>query len=49
MKWVELPELEHPSKRYSHTATVIGSKIVFIGGQDGNVRFDDVYFYDPGN
>eukprot|EP01132_Coremiostelium_polycephalum_P007547 gene7547-9279_t len=36
-----------PSKRFKHTATCVGRKIVFIGGQETDTkRFNDIIYFD---
>lgn len=36
-----------PSKRFKHTATVVGKHVIFIGGQETDTkRFNDIIYYD---
>jgi len=47
-KWVS-PKFfgQLPTKRFKHTATCFGKKVLFIGGQETDTkRFNDVIFYD---
>eukprot|EP01113_Clastostelium_recurvatum_P037016 TRINITY_DN536_c0_g1_i1.p1 TRINITY_DN536_c0_g1~~TRINITY_DN536_c0_g1_i1.p1 ORF type:complete len:481 (+),score=155.35 TRINITY_DN536_c0_g1_i1:105-1547(+) len=45
MQWIEvLPSGELPSKRYQHTASVVGDYVYFIGGQElPEKRFDEIF------
>jgi N-acetylneuraminic acid mutarotase len=48
LKWVDQAKAPAmPSKRFKHTATVVGSTIVFIGGQETDTkRFNEITYYD---
>lgn len=49
LKWSEAlkPQGTMPSKRFKHTATVVGKHLVFIGGQETDTkRFNDIVYYD---
>jgi len=48
LKWVDQGKPPvMPSKRFKHTATVVGSIIVFIGGQETDTkRFNEITYYD---
>jgi len=49
VKWTE-PGKTHgtmPSKRFKHSATVVGRHIIFIGGQETDTkRFNDIFYFD---
>ncbi|KYR01534.1 hypothetical protein DLAC_01527 [Tieghemostelium lacteum] len=39
-----------PSRRFKHTSTLVGKKIIFIGGQETDTkRFNDIIYYDIEN
>jgi len=49
LKWVESPKYngDVPSKRFKHSATVVGKQIVYIGGQEtDDKRFNEIYHFD---
>lgn len=48
LKWAEQTKAPAmPSKRFKHTATVVGSTIVFIGGQETDTkRFNEITYFD---
>jgi len=49
LKWSEQqkPSGAPPSKRFKHSATVVGKTIVFIGGQETDTkRFNEVIYFD---
>jgi len=49
LKWSEQTKTSGstPSKRFKHTATVVGKHILFIGGQETDTkRFNEIVYYD---
>jgi len=49
LKWAEQGKTSgtSPSKRFKHTATVVGQIIIFIGGQETDTkRFNEIVYYD---
>lgn len=49
MKWSEPVKAQGtvPSKRFKHTATVVGKHMILIGGQETDTkRFSDILYYD---
>jgi len=49
LKWSEQTKAAGamPSKRFKHTATVLGKTIIFIGGQETDTkRFNEIVYYD---
>ena len=52
LKWNEQAKATgaSPSKRFKHTATVVGKTIIFIGGQETDTkRFNEIIYYDTEN
>jgi N-acetylneuraminic acid mutarotase len=52
LKWGESskPSGTVPSKRFKHTATVVGGTVIFIGGQETDTkRFNEIIYYDTDN
>jgi len=49
LKWAEKSKLHGtpPSKRFKHTATIVGKHMVIIGGQETDTkRFNDIIYFD---
>lgn len=49
LKWAEQGKTAGsvPTKRFKHTATVVGKQIIFIGGQETDTkRFNEIVYYD---
>lgn len=52
LKWKESTKAHGtvPTKRFKHTATVVGKHMILIGGQETDTkRFSDILYYDPEN